>query len=277
MPTLKIGNVDIGPKSPLTIIAGPCTLESFELGIEIGSHLKEICSQLNLSFIFKASFDKANRTSLNGPRGPGLTQGISQLSQIREKLNVPITTDIHLPQQAELVGAHVDLLQIPAFLCRQTDLLLSAAATKKPINVKKGQFISPAEMTHVTDKLKKSNANGIMVTERGTFFGYHRLVNDFVGLGELLQQDIPVCFDASHSVQEPGGGKNSSGGRKEYIPLLARSAVAAGVHAIFIETHPNPELASSDGPSMLPLNEVKPLLETLKHIENATKNCITPS
>ncbi len=258
--------ITIGAGRPLTIIAGPCLLESIETCVEIGRHLLRVCNDLGLPYIFKASFDKANRSSIHSQRGPGLEKGLAQLAEIQVELQCPITTDIHEASQAAAVGAVVDMLQIPAFLCRQTDLLVAAADTGKPVNVKKGQFLSPGEMEHVVRKLTESNANGIMLCERGTFFGYNRLVNDFTGLGDLMQIGPPVCFDVTHSTQLPGASATTSGGRPERAPLLARAAVAAGVDCIFLECHPNPAKGSSDASTMLPLDSVRPLLQALTEI-----------
>lgn len=269
MPSLcRAGTLVIGPDQPLCIIAGPCALESVDLCVRIGETVGAACADLGLPYIFKASFDKANRSSIASKRGPGIAQGLRDLSTIRRRLGVPVTTDIHAREQAALAAEHVDLLQIPAFLCRQTDLLTAAAETGKPVNVKKGQFLSPAEMKHVVRKLSEAGCTDMMLTERGTFFGYHRLVNDFIGLGDLMEIGPPVCFDATHSTQLPGATE-TSGGRPERAPLLARAAVAAGVHAVFLECHPDPAAALSDASNMLPLHEVPPLLASLKGIRDA--------
>ncbi|MEX0741920.1 MAG: 3-deoxy-8-phosphooctulonate synthase, partial [Phycisphaeraceae bacterium] len=227
------------------------------------------CEKLGLSYIFKASFDKANRSSIHSPRGPGLEEGVKILDAVRDELGVPVTTDLHESPQAAAVGEVVDLLQIPAFLCRQTDLLLASAKTGKPVNVKKGQFLSPAEMTQVVTKLTESDAAGIMLTERGTFFGYNRLVNDFIGLGDMLALNHPVCFDVTHSTQQPGGQGHTSGGRPERATLLARSAVAAGVHALFLEAHPDPANAFSDAATVLSLETAGELLEQVTRVHQA--------
>lgn len=266
--TCTCGAIPIGPGRPLAIIAGPCVLESLELGITIGSRVRDLCAPLGLAYVFKASFDKANRSSVRSPRGPGLERGLDWLARIKEKLGVPVTTDIHEPAQALAAGAAVDLLQIPAFLCRQTDLLHAAgqAAAKhgRAVNVKKGQFLSPGEMAGAVRKLEEAGCSNLMLTERGTFFGYGRLVNDFVGLGDLLELKTPggpppVCFDCTHSTQLPGAGEQT-GGRPERAPLLARAAVAAGVHALFIECHPDPAAAVSDASTMLRLDDMPRLL-----------------
>lgn len=272
-----VGPVEIGPGRPLTIIAGPCVLESPEMAIEIGRTVHDACRRAGLQFAFKASFDKANRTSIGSARGPGLEAGLSALAGVREALGVPVTTDIHHPEQSEPAARHVDMLQIPAFLCRQTDLLLAvgrAAATHdRAVNVKKGQFLSPEEMHGPIAKLAEAGCHNVMCTERGTFFGYHRLVNDFLGLGDLMELPAqggppPVCFDATHSTQLPGAG-SQTGGRPERAPLLARAAVAAGVHALFIECHPDPANALSDGATQQPLSAVPELIADLAAIRKA--------
>lgn len=273
----RAGSVEIGPSRPLAIIAGPCVLESLELGLEVGRTLKDACAALGLSYIFKASFDKANRSSIASPRGPGLERGLDWLAQIRETLKTPATTDIHEASQAEPAARAVDVLQIPAFLCRQTDLLhaagVAAAARGCAVNVKKGQFLSPAEMSGPVRKLAEAGCRNVMLTERGTFFGYHRLVNDFLGLGDLMELKseggpAPVCFDCTHSTQLPGAGEQT-GGRPERAPLLAKAAAAAGVHALFIECHPEPKKALSDSSTMLPLAEVPGLLKQVAAIRAA--------
>jgi len=258
-------DVVVGPRHSLAILAGPCLLESTARALEIGTGVRDLCHEIDLQYIFKASFDKANRSSIHSERGPGLEAGLSQLREIRDALGVPVTTDIHAPEQAEAVANVVDLIQIPAFLCRQTDLLVAAARTGKPVHVKKGQFLSPAEMTHVVTKLEEAGADNIMLCERGTFFGYHRLVNDFLGMGDLLELGPPICFDATHSTQLPGAS-STSGGRPERSALLARAAVAAGVDAIFMECHPDPKSAPSDASNMLPLREIADVLSTCARI-----------
>ncbi|MDX2131933.1 MAG: 3-deoxy-8-phosphooctulonate synthase [Planctomycetota bacterium] len=272
-----VGRVEIGPDRPLAIIGGPCVLESLELGLRIGETLREACLRLGLSYIFKASFDKANRSSIRSPRGPGLEQGLEWLGAIRERLGVPATTDVHEPAQCEPVARALELLQIPAFLCRQTDLLhaagVAAAAHGRGVNVKKGQFLAPHEMTHPVRKLAEAGCTNVLLTERGTTFGYGRLVNDFLGMGDLLALKAeggspPVCFDATHSTQLPGAGE-TTGGRPDRAPLLARAAVAAGVHAVFLETHPQPAQAMSDASTMLPLESVPELLASLARLHAA--------
>ncbi len=264
MRTISIGSVQVGPERPFVLIGGPCVAESLDVCLEVGEALKHCCDALGMGYIFKASFDKANRSTIGSGRGPGLEKGLELLADVRGKLAVPVTTDIHESSQAAPVAQVIDLLQIPAFLCRQTDLLTAAAETGKPINVKKGQFLSPKEMQFVVDKLIQSGAQeaGIMLTERGSFFGYHRLVNDFVGVGDLLDLGWPVCFDVTHSTQRPGAGA-TTGGNPQRAPLLARCAVATGVQALFIETHPNPQAALSDAAAMLPLEVTLELLPRL--------------
>ncbi len=273
----RIGDIEIGPERPLAIIAGPCTLESRELALEIGAALQDACATHHLTYIFKASFDKANRTSADSPRGPGLDRGLDDLNAVRERLGAPITTDVHDPAQAEPVARVVDALQIPAFLCRQTDLLnacaIAASTNGRAVNVKKGQFVSPAEMVGPVRKLAAAGCNNVILTERGTFFGYHRLVNDFVGIGDLIEQDpgggpCPVCFDCTHSTQHPGAGA-TSGGRPERAGMLAKAAVAAGVHAVFLECHPEPSKALSDAATMLPLQEAVTLIAELAALRSA--------
>jgi 2-dehydro-3-deoxyphosphooctonate aldolase (KDO 8-P synthase) len=274
MQNVLVDNVRIGPKEPLTIIAGPCVAESLDLCLEIGQTLRDRCAELGLNYIFKASYDKANRSSITSTRGPGLDQGLDLLRQVKEQLGVPATTDVHEPAHAAPTASAVDLLQIPAFLCRQTDLLQAAAATGKPVNVKKGQFMSPSEMGNVADKLRQSapqestQNGGVILTERGTFFGYHRLVNDFVGVADLMDLGWPVCFDVTHSTQQPGMGDKgkTTGGRPGRAPLLARCAVVAGVQALFIETHPDPARAQSDAATMLPLSRTVSLLAELAEL-----------
>ena len=260
------------PHQRLLVIGGPCVLESDAINQQIGETLRDTCKELGLIFVFKASFDKANRSSVRSPRGPGIKSGLERLAKLRESLGVPVTTDIHDASQCQAVAQVVDMLQVPAFLCRQTDLLLAAADTVKPVNVKKGQFMSPAEMGHVVAKVREGGCRMIMLTERGTTFGYNRLVNDFMGIGDLMELEVPICFDATHSTQLPGAEGERTGGRPERAPLLAKAAVAVGVSAIFIECHPEPAKALSDVSTMLPLSSVPQLLKTLDAIRRATNN-----
>ncbi|MDG2423026.1 MAG: 3-deoxy-8-phosphooctulonate synthase [Phycisphaerales bacterium] len=268
----RIADITIGPGHPLVVIAGPCVLEGGEIDLAIARELAMACSEAGLPLIFKASFDKANRTSLSSNRGPGLEEGLKALASIRETTGLPICTDIHEPDQAELAGQHVDLLQVPAFLCRQTDLLKACAATGKAVNVKKGQFLSPHDMQHVLNKLEAAGCQDMMLTERGTFFGYNRLVNDFIGLGDMLALERPVCFDVTHSTQLPGAGDGQSGGRPDRADLLARAATAAGVHALFIECHPNPPAASSDSATVQALSGIPELLGQVVAIRRALES-----
>lgn len=273
MKSIQIQDVKIGPGQPLTVIAGPCQAESFEMCVEVGTAMKKRCAELGLGYIFKASFDKANRSSIHTERGPGMDEGLALLAKVREALGVPVTTDVHEPHQATAAGEVVDVLQIPAFLCRQTDLLVAAAKTGRAVNVKKGQFLSPAEMSNVVTKLTEAGCANQMLTERGTFFGYNRLVNDFAGLYDMMKLGWPVCFDVTHSTQNPGGGVGgmSTGGRPECAPTLAKCAVAAGVQALFIETHPQPAAAKSDAATMLPVTQVLGLLGELAALHEAVQ------
>jgi 2-dehydro-3-deoxyphosphooctonate aldolase (KDO 8-P synthase) len=272
--------VDVGQGKSLAVLAGPCVLESLELGLNIGRQLQAACEKLGLAYVFKASFDKANRSSIRSARGPGLERGMEWMNTIRSQLGVPVTTDIHEPDQAEPVARVADLLQIPAFLCRQTDLLCAAGEAAvthgRAVNVKKGQFLSPGEMGGAVKKLSEVGCTNVMLTERGTFFGYGRLVNDFLGLGDLMELKVeggapPVCFDCTHSTQLPGAGEQT-GGRPERAPLLARAAAAAGVHALFIECHPEPKKAMSDASTMMPLDLVPDLLATIARVHQATQH-----
>ena len=268
---VRIGSVTCGGGGPLTIIAGPCVIESRDLTLMIAEELKAICGRLNLPLVFKASFDKANRTSGGSFRGVGIVDGLEVLRSVGEATGLPTVTDVHLPDQVEQVAQVCDLLQIPAFLARQTDLLLAAAATGKPVHVKKGQFMAPADMKYVVEKLRAANANGIMLCERGTFFGYGRLVNDMQALPLMRQLGVPVVFDATHSVQQPGGLGGATGGNREMVWPLARAAVAVGVDAVFLETHPDPDKSPSDGPNMVPLSRVEELLEQLRQLSDLAR------
>lgn len=276
----RVADITIAKGQPLAIIAGPCVLESLEQGLAIGRAMNEACAAAGLPYIFKASFDKANRSSITSYRGPGIDEGLALIKQIGAELSVPTTTDIHEPSQATAIAKAVDLIQIPAFLCRQTDLLLAAGQAAKEfgraVNTKKGQFLSPAEMVGPVAKLSEAGLDNQMMTERGTFFGYHRLVNDFTGLGDLMelsseQGSPPVCFDVTHSTQLPGSG-TQTGGRPERAPLLARAATAAGVNALFIETHPDPSSAKSDGATVLPINVASDIITDCARIRNALSN-----
>ena len=263
--TIKIQNYTVGQNQPLLLIAGPCVIESEELCREVASALCEYSKERNINYVFKASFDKANRTSIRSFRGPGLEKGLEILARIKSEFGVPVLTDVHEAEQCEAVAEVCDVLQIPAFLCRQTDLLIAAdAATRfdRAVNVKKGQFLAPEDMKNVVNKLREVGCDHILLTERGTTFGYNNLVVDFRGL-ETMRAMAPVCFDATHSVQKPGGAGDKSGGDRRFVPLLTRAACAVGIDALFIETHPNPDEAKSDGPNMVPLNELPQLLDSV--------------
>ncbi len=253
-------------RSPLFVIAGPCVIESAELCLQIATRVKSICEKLGLVYVFKASFDKANRSSNASFRGPGIKDGLAILDQVKRQVGVPVLTDVHEPDHAAEAARVVDILQVPAFLARQTDLLLACGATGKTINVKKGQFMAPQEMALAIEKIKSTGNQNILLTERGTFFGYNRLVNDFTGLAVMKSFKVPVVFDITHSTQQPAGLGNTSGGNPQYSPLLARAAVAAGVDGIFLECHPDPKNAKSDAATMLGLDEVEPLLTQCKQI-----------
>ena len=267
---VKIGKNNVANDLPLTLIAGPCLIESKEHAVDMAGKINEICSLLNINFIFKSSFDKANRTSIKSARGIGLNKSLSIFSEIKKKIKCSITTDVHEPDQCSKVSKVVDLLQIPAFLCRQTDLLVAAAKTKKPVNVKKGQFLSPSEITNVINKIK--NNNKILLTERGYSFGYNNLIFDIRSLAIMKKTGLPVIFDATHSVQQPGGLLKSSGGQREFVSVLAKAAVSVGIAGILIETHNNPDKAPSDGPCMVPLKDLQVLLEKLIELDFITKN-----
>ena len=269
MQTSKIGPYECGIGQPLLLIAGPCVLQELDLALEIAAQIKEIANQLPVQFVFKASFDKANRTHIRSYRGPGLRPGLEMLQRVREECGIPVTTDIHEPEQAQRVAKVCELLQVPAFLARQTDLLVAAARTGAAVNVKKGQFMAPGDMVHVIGKLKESGAQNVMLCERGTFFGYGRLVNDMRGLVEMRQLGVPIVFDATHSVQEPGGLGSRTGGNREFVPYLARAAAAVGIDGLFLETHPFPDDSPSDGPNMVPLSELTELLEQVIAVRQA--------
>lgn len=267
---VTVGNVRFSNSGPLTLIAGPCQMESRAHALETAIALKEIAARVGIGLVYKSSFDKANRTSLHAERGIGLAASLPIFAEIRESLGLPVLTDVHESGQCAPVAEAVDILQIPAFLCRQTDLLLAAANTGRTVNVKKGQFLSPPEMGNVVNKLAEA-AGGVLVTERGTTFGYNTLVTDMRALPILAQTGAPVIFDATHSVQQPGGLGGSSGGQREFVPVLARAAVAVGVAGVFIETHPDPDHAPSDGPNMLPLRSMEALLRELMEFDRLAK------
>ncbi len=269
---VNIKKVKVGNDLPFTLIAGPCQLETEEHAITIASQLAEMCDKENIDFIFKASFDKANRTSINGTRGVGLSGGMRILSTVKHKVGCPILTDIHNPNQCKEVATVADVLQIPAFLCRQTDIILAAAKTDRVINIKKGQFLAPWDMTKVLEKATSTGNQNIMLCERGSSFGYNTLVTDFRSLPIMKQTGQPVVMDATHSVQIPGGQGDSSGGQREYAPLMASAAAAIGVAGIFLETHEDPDKAPSDGPNMIKLTDMPQLLNKLKLIDKLTKS-----
>ena len=256
----------------LTVLAGPCVLETMETCLEIATKMKAICDKLGINYVFKASFDKANRTSVNSFRGPGLDEGLAMFKTIKNEIGCPIVTDIHLPAQAEKLASVVDILQIPAFLCRQTDLLLAAANTGKVINIKKGQFLAPQDMKKVLEKAYSTGNKNIALCERGTTFGYHNLVVDMRGVKIMRDFGCPIVFDATHSVQLPGGQGDKSGGQPEFIPVLVRAATAVGVDALFMEVHPNPKEAKSDGANSLHLNDVENLLSRVIKIREALRD-----
>ena len=271
-PTVTIGAVRFGNDLPLALIAGPCALESKAHALEMATALKEIAARVGIGFVYKTSFDKANRTSAKSARGLGLNQALPVFSEIRDKLKVPVLTDVHEAEQCAQVAPAVDVLQIPAFLCRQTDLLIAAAKTGKVVNVKKGQFLAPWDMPNVVAKITGAGNRNVLVTERGVSFGYNTLVSDMRALPILKRETMaPVIFDATHSVQQPGGQGDKSGGEREFVPVLARAAVAVGVAGVFIETHQDPDKAPSDGPNMVPLKEIEPLLRTLVEFDRLAK------
>ena len=281
-PIVEVGRgklaVKFGAKLPLALIAGPCQIESRTLALETASALKEIAARRGIGLVYKSSFDKANRTSASGPRGLGLKASLPIFAEIREKLGLPVITDVHESAQCALVAEVVDALQIPAFLCRQTDLLIAAARTGRPVNVKKGQFLAPWDMKNVVAKLDEAGAADVLVTERGASFGYNTLVSDMRALPILARETgAPVIFDATHSVQQPGGQGTSSGGEREFVAVLARAAVAVGVAGVFIETHPDPDHAPSDGPNMLPLKDFEALIAELQDFDKLAKRSASPA
>ncbi len=270
---MKLCHFEAGLKQPLFLMAGPCVIESEALVMEIAGALKEITEALSMPFIFKASFDKANRSSLHSFRGVGLEQGLKILQKVKNEFHVPVVTDVHEDTPLEEVASVVDVLQTPAFLCRQTNFIVKVASQNKPVNIKKGQFLSPWEMKHVAEKAHSTGNKQIMVCERGASFGYNNLISDMRSLVIMRDTGCPVVFDATHSVQLPGAGDGKSGGQREFVPVLARAAVAAGISGIFMETHPNPEKALSDGPNAWPLHQMKPLLECLKNLDECYRSC----
>jgi 2-dehydro-3-deoxyphosphooctonate aldolase (KDO 8-P synthase) len=270
---MKLCGFEAGPDRPLFLIAGPCVVESLELQLETATRLKAMCAALGVPFIFKSSFDKANRSSGKSFRGPGMDKGLEILAEVKRRLGVPVLTDVHTVEEVAPAAAVVDVLQTPAFLCRQTDFIRAAASAGRPVNIKKGQFLSPQEMKNVVDKAREaSGTDNVLVCERGFSFGYGNLVSDMRSLSILRETGCPVVFDATHSVQLPGGQGTASGGQREFIPVLARAAVASGVAGLFMETHPRPEQALSDGPNAWPLDLMQPLLETLVALDKLVKS-----
>ena len=268
---VHVGDVRVANNLPLTIIAGPCQLETPDHALMIAERLATVCERNSAGFIFKGSFDKANRTSLNGERGVGLEAGLEILTLVKERIGCPVITDVHTAGQCAPVSDCVDALQIPAFLCRQTDLLLAAGATGKVVNIKKGQFLAPWDMAHVAQKVASIGNENILLTERGSSFGYNTLVNDMRSLPIMADTGYPVIMDATHSVQQPGGQGDTSGGQREFVPIIARAAVAVGVAGVFLETHETPDSAPSDGPNMVPLSEVPDLIATLMNFDALAK------
>ena len=268
---VKCNQIEISNSNRFCLIAGPCQLETEQHALDMAGKIQEIAKKFNLGFIYKTSFDKANRTSLKGKRGAGLEKSLPVFDKIKKEINVPVLTDIHNEEQCKIVSNHVDVLQIPAFLCRQTDLLIAAAKTNKIINVKKGQFLAPWDMVNVTKKISDSGNNNILVTERGASFGYNTLVSDMRSIPIMAKNGYPVIFDATHSVQQPGGMGEKSGGQREFVEHLSRAAIEVGVAGVFIETHQDPDNAPSDGPNMLPLNKLENLISQLCEIDNLIK------
>ncbi|MEL7259756.1 MAG: 3-deoxy-8-phosphooctulonate synthase [Pseudomonadota bacterium] len=271
MKHVQVGALTIGNDQPLTVIAGPCALESEQLGQDIAGRMKEVCDAAGAQYVFKASYDKANRTSLSGGRGLGMEAGLAALQSIKDAQGVPILTDVHTEAQCAPVAQVADILQIPAFLCRQTDMLLAAGQTGAVVNVKKGQFLAPWEMPNIVAKIESTGNSRILLTERGTSFGYNTLVADMRSLPQMAQTGYPVVMDATHSVQQPGGKGGSSGGQREFAPVMARAAVSLGVGAVFIETHPDPDSAPSDGPNMIYLDQMPALIDTLMQFDALAK------
>ncbi len=268
---VQIGPLTVANDRPFTLIAGPCALESRDHALEMSAALVELTDALGIGLIYKSSFDKANRTSADSPRGLGIEKSLPILAEVREVRGCPVLTDVHTAEQCAQAAEAVDVLQIPAFLCRQTDLVLAAAATGKAVNVKKGQFLAPWDMTNVVDKIAQAGNRNILVTERGASFGYNTLVSDMRSLPILAKTGYPVVFDATHSVQQPGGLGGRSGGQREFVPVLARAAVAIGVAAVFMETHQDPDSAPSDGPNMIPINKLRGVLQTLMEFDRTAK------
>ncbi len=269
--SVQIDDIQIGPGHPLALIAGPCVIENDEIAFQIADFLHTLTRQIGMPFIFKASYDKANRTAIDAFRGPGMEKGLKTLSAIQQQLKIPVLSDVHTVEEAAVAGQILDVIQIPAFLCRQTDLVLSAARLKKPLNIKKGQFLSPWDVSPIVAKARRAGNNQLLITERGNSFGYNNLVVDFRSIQIIREMGVPVIFDATHSVQLPGGRGDHSGGQREFAPTLAQAAVAAGADGIFMEVHPNPDSALCDGPNSLALNTLEPLLAKLMAIRQAVE------
>lgn len=272
---VQVGPLTLGGGGPLFLIAGPCVIEDAGMVMETAKRLKEITMALNVPFIFKSSYDKANRTAISSYRGPGIKQGLDLLARVRDEVGVPVLSDIHSPEEAERAGKVLDVLQIPAFLCRQTDILVAAAGTGRCVNIKKGQFLAPEDMAHAVAKVTESGGRSILLTERGTTFGYRNLVTDMRSIPLMRGHGWPVVFDATHSVQMPGGAGNVSGGDRRFVPYLSRAAVAAGCDGLFMEVHPNPDKALSDGPNQVPLDRLEDLLRSLIAVRAAVTDYIT--
>lgn len=271
---VTIGGMRVGGGGKLLLIAGPCVIESWEVTRETAAHLKEIAEKLDINLLFKSSYDKANRTSFGSPRGPGIEKGLETLARVKAEFGLPVISDIHSPEEAAKAATVLDCLQIPAFLCRQTDLLQAAGATGKPVNVKKGQFMAPEDMENAAKKVEAGGAAGVLLTERGTTFGYHYLVVDFQGMRKMAQKSgRPIVFDATHSVQTPGGGDGVSGGDRSHAPALARAAAAVGIDALFIETHPDPAKAICDGPNSIRLADMERILRPIVEIHRLAREC----
>jgi 2-dehydro-3-deoxyphosphooctonate aldolase (KDO 8-P synthase) len=273
---VKLCGFDAGIEFPFFLIAGPCVVESEQLAIDTSGELREICARLEIPFIYKSSFDKANRSSIASYRGPGVDEGMRILDEVKRQMGVPVLTDVHEDTDMQAVAEVVDVLQTPAFLCRQTNFITRVARAGLPVNIKKGQFLSPWEMKNVVDKARSAGNEQIMVCERGTSFGYNNLVSDMRSLAVMRDSGCPVVFDATHSVQLPGGKGTSSGGQREFIPVLARAAIAVGISGLFMETHPDPDKALSDGPNAWPLGQIEALLATLKQLDSVSKNLAVP-
>jgi len=268
---VKIGKANIGGGGPIMVIAGPCVIESREVVMETARGMKEICDRLGLPFVFKSSFDKANRTSINSFRGPGLKEGLSILADVKMELAVPVITDVHEPMQIKAAAGVLDALQIPAFLSRQTDLVVAAAKSGKPVNIKKGQFLSPWDVKNIVEKFRSAGGNDLIITERGTSFGYNNLVVDFRSFPVMRRYEVPVVYDLTHSLQLPGGQGSASGGQREFAPAMLRAAAAVGIDGVFLEVHPDPDKALCDGPNMISLSGVEGMLRTAKEIDDLLK------